>query len=219
MRTLGDRLVISQNQCRMEFGKPWHHMPRNYVTGSRRILAFGRQEQVLCTHWPVSRWRPRKHKLFNKGKETFEAMRIPIRVSISGARLLYRSRRSIGEGFLVVWKTVVYGIELLAWYPYPLASKMLKGLQEDNSKVILQYNSSISWEIRFYGNYAFTNLNGVNHSTTVSTLNGRTISSIQTIVEGNQTSIALLPWFHQGIKGHKIETKNYDSMGTVVFCI
>ena len=70
---------------------------------------------------------------------------------------------------------------------------MLKGLQEDNSKVILQYNSSISWEIRFYGNYAFINLNGVNHSTIASMLSGLTLSSIQTTVEGNQTSVALLP--------------------------
>jgi hypothetical protein len=77
----------------------------------------------------------------------------------------------------------------------PVGSKIVKVLQEDNLKTTLsnRSDSSINWEIRFYGNYAFISLNGVNHSTTVSTLNGRTISSIQTIVEGNQTSIALLP--------------------------
>ena len=76
----------------------------------------------------------------------------------------------------------------------PVGSKMLKVLQEDNSKTTLsnRSNSSINWDIRFYGNYAVINLNGVNHSTTVSMLNGRTVSSIQTTVEGNQTSIALL---------------------------
>ena len=77
----------------------------------------------------------------------------------------------------------------------PVGSKIVKVLQEDNLKTTLsnRSDSSINWEIRFYGNYAFISLNGVNHSTTVSTLNGRTISSIQTTVEGNQTSIALLP--------------------------
>ena len=76
----------------------------------------------------------------------------------------------------------------------PVGSKMLKVLQEDNSKTTLsnRSNSSINWDIRFYGNYAVINLNGVNHSTTVSMLIGRTVSSIQTTVEGNQTSIALL---------------------------
>ena len=77
----------------------------------------------------------------------------------------------------------------------PVGSKMVKVLQENNSRTTLsnRSNSPINWEIRFYGNYDFINLNGVNHPTTVSTLNGLTISSIQTTIEGHRTSVALLP--------------------------
>ena len=77
----------------------------------------------------------------------------------------------------------------------PIGSKMIKVLQEENSKTTLsnRNNSPINWAIRFYGNYPFINLNGVDHPTTVSKLNGMTILSIHTIVEGNKTSVAILP--------------------------
>ena len=76
----------------------------------------------------------------------------------------------------------------------PVGSKMVTVLQENNSRTTLsnRSNSPINWEIRFYGNYDFINLNGVNHSTIASRLNGPIISSIQTTVEDNQTSVALL---------------------------
>ena len=77
----------------------------------------------------------------------------------------------------------------------PVGAWKLKIHQEGNTKTTLtnESDSPIKWEARFYGKYAFINLNGADHSTTVSTLNGLTISSIQTTVEGNQTSVALLP--------------------------
>ena len=77
----------------------------------------------------------------------------------------------------------------------PVGSWKLKIHQDGNAKTTLtnKGDSPIKWEAQFYGKYAFINLNGVDHSATVSTLNGLTISSIQPTVEGNKTSVALLP--------------------------
>ena len=77
----------------------------------------------------------------------------------------------------------------------PVGSWKLKIHQDGNAKTTLtnKGDSPIKWEAPFYGKYAFINLNGVDHSATVSTLNGLTISSIQPTVEDNKTSVALLP--------------------------
>ena len=62
----------------------------------------------------------------------------------------------------------------------PVGSWKLKIHQDGNAKTTLtnKGDSPIKWEAPFYGKYAFINLNGVDHSATVSTLNGLTISSI-----------------------------------------
>ena len=59
----------------------------------------------------------------------------------------------------------------------PVGSWKLKIHQDGNAKTTLtnKGDSPIKWEAPFYGKYAFINLNDIDHSATVSTLNGLTI--------------------------------------------
>ena len=75
----------------------------------------------------------------------------------------------------------------------PVGAWKLKIRQDGNAKTTLTNgsDSSINWEIRFYGIYDTISLDGVNQAATVSELNGVTISSIQTTVESGQTNVAV----------------------------
>ena len=66
MLPLGVRLMVLPSQCRMKCGKPWHHVPRNYVTGSRQNQASGHPVPVWYIHWSVTERKRRKHEILNK---------------------------------------------------------------------------------------------------------------------------------------------------------